>query len=64
MGALRSLDWRVDYILSSSQVSELQEPSVQLQMKVKPADSSTEQNVAFTVSSDKFRVLLSGMLSE
>ncbi|XP_065184521.1 COMM domain-containing protein 4-like [Sycon ciliatum] len=59
LGSLKQLDWRVDYILSSSQISEVQEPSVQLQMKVKAAESNSEENVAFSMSSDKFRVFLS-----
>ena len=39
---------------------DIAEPCVQLKMKVKPAEGGETQPVSFTVSSDKFRVLLNG----
>lgn len=61
VGRLESLDWRVDYILSSSQLSDVSEPCVQLQLGVQPAELGESQRFAFNMSSDKFRILLSGV---
>lgn len=52
-------------MLSSSQLEELNQPSVQLQLGVKYADGTAEQkqrveNVAFELNADKFRAFLYG----
>ncbi|XP_011405698.1 PREDICTED: COMM domain-containing protein 4-like [Amphimedon queenslandica] len=50
---LDSVDWRVDYILSSSSLQDINEPSVQLKLTSTAGDS-----LAFSVDGDQFRVLL------
>ncbi|RUS69899.1 hypothetical protein EGW08_022340 [Elysia chlorotica] len=55
---LDSVQWRVDYILSSSELHNVNEPSVQLKLNVKDGSSEEVNPVAFTLTSDKFRVLL------
>ncbi len=57
---LASLEWRVDYLLSSSALQELNAPSVQLKLNINPADGGAIKSHSFDVSSAKFRVLLSG----
>ena len=52
---LQQLDWRVDYVLSSSKLSAVNAPTATL--KVSRDDG---QAVAFEVSADKFAVLYSG----
>ncbi len=49
-----SVDWRVDYILSSSSIEEVNEPAVQLQVVV---DGDTH---SFEVDESKFRILYQG----
>ena len=56
---LKALDWRVDLVLSSSQVEDVNEPEVQL--KLVTSDTSVlgkNETHGFTVSGDKFRVLV------
>eukprot|EP01096_Ripella_sp_DP13-Kostka_P017425 TRINITY_DN8891_c0_g1_i1.p1 TRINITY_DN8891_c0_g1~~TRINITY_DN8891_c0_g1_i1.p1 ORF type:complete len:204 (-),score=83.96 TRINITY_DN8891_c0_g1_i1:72-656(-) len=48
---LDSVDWRVDYLLSSSSVEEINQPSVQLQLVI---DGETH---SFEVEDNKFRIL-------
>ncbi|KAK3787920.1 hypothetical protein RRG08_020367 [Elysia crispata] len=55
---LDSVQWRVDYILSSSELQHVNEPSVQLKLNVKDGSSQEVNPVAVTLTSDKFRVLL------
>jgi len=55
---LDSVQWRVDYVLSSSELEEVNEPNVQLKLGVSSGDQSSSQPVAFTLTADKFRVLL------
>ncbi|KAK7096518.1 COMM domain-containing protein 4-like isoform X1 [Littorina saxatilis] len=55
---LESVQWRVDYILSSSELKDVSEPSVQVKLQVKNPDNGDVKPVAFTVSAAKFRVLL------
>ena len=43
-----------------SPLQEVKEPCVQLRLKVKNPDTDTVESSAFTVDSDKFRVLVSG----
>ncbi|KAK0067812.1 COMM domain-containing protein 4 [Biomphalaria pfeifferi] len=55
---LDSVQWRVDYVLSSSELQEVNEPSVQLKLGIKPGETSHLEPVTFTLTADKFRVLL------
>ena len=57
---LESVDWRVDYVLSSSELKEVNEPSVQLRLHVKNPDTGDVEATSLTLSADKFRVFLSG----
>ncbi|KAK2183535.1 hypothetical protein NP493_307g00001 [Ridgeia piscesae] len=60
---LEAVDWRVDYVLSSSQLMEVKEPSVQLRLKIRNPDSHQVEPVAFKMTADKFRVFLNGRCS-
>lgn len=59
---LEKVDWRVDYILSSSELKEVNDPSVQLRLHVKNPDTGAVEPTSFAMSADKFRVFLSGKL--
>ncbi|XP_052797523.1 COMM domain-containing protein 4-like isoform X2 [Mya arenaria] len=58
LSQLEGVEWRVDYILSSSLLQEINEPCVQMKMNVKSVATGTAEPVAFTATSDKFRVFL------
>uniref|UniRef100_A0A3B3DYC8 COMM domain containing 4 n=1 Tax=Oryzias melastigma TaxID=30732 RepID=A0A3B3DYC8_ORYME len=60
LGRLDSVSWRVDYTLSSSELSEVNEPLVHLKLQKRGAESGCSDIAAFSVSADKFRVLLAG----
>lgn len=49
------MDWRVDYVVSSSKMADVESPSVSLKFVTADGGSHT-----FDVSSDKFAVLYSG----
>ncbi|XP_071493829.1 COMM domain-containing protein 4-like [Diadema antillarum] len=53
-----SVDWRVDYILGSSEIQAINEPSLQLRLKLRNPDTDTMDVTSFSVSSDKFRILI------
>ena len=55
---LKNVEWRVDYVLGSSQLKEIQEPEINMRFITVDSDDSREKPVSFTVTSDKFRVLL------
>ena len=55
---LKNLEWRVDYVLGSSQLKEMKEPEINLRFKTVDGDNSKENTVSFAMTSDKFRVLL------
>uniref|UniRef100_A0A672J442 COMM domain containing 4 n=1 Tax=Salarias fasciatus TaxID=181472 RepID=A0A672J442_SALFA len=57
LNRLENVSWRVDYTLSSSELSEVNEPEIHLKLQTKGPDSATETTVV-TVSAEKFRVLL------
>lgn len=59
LSQLDGVEWRVDYIISSSQLKNIDEPSVQLKLSVRENNTDNIIPVTFTVSADKFRVLLS-----
>jgi len=54
---LAAVDWRVDYILTSSSSKDVNAPFVSINLGVKGPDNKTT-NSAFSLSSEKFRVLL------
>ena len=61
MPRLQSVDWRIDYLLSSSSLQELNTPSIQLKFNISdPNDKNANNVVAFDLTSEKFRVLLNG----
>ncbi|XP_049849292.1 COMM domain-containing protein 4-like [Schistocerca gregaria] len=62
LNTLEAIDWRVDYILGSSSLQDLNSPSVQLQFHIKKntgSSSETTDSSVLELSADKFRVLLS-----
>lgn len=60
---LGSVEWRVDYILASSSLQDLNAPSVQLKLNVKKSSEGGAdiEPVAFEMNADKFRVFLHEM---
>jgi hypothetical protein len=52
---IEDLKWRVDFVLSSSKLKQVNEPSVQLSLNV--AQHEHSQQHSFDVSLDTFRVL-------
>ena len=52
---VEKMDWRVDYVVSSSKMSDVESPSVSLKFVTDNGSSHT-----FDVSADKFAVLYSG----
>jgi hypothetical protein len=58
LDGMSNLEWRVDYVLGSSELQQVREPEVQLKFNKTRADNQEGELVAFTVTSEKFRVLL------
>eukprot|EP01125_Pyxidicula_operculata_P021461 TRINITY_DN8275_c0_g1_i1.p1 TRINITY_DN8275_c0_g1~~TRINITY_DN8275_c0_g1_i1.p1 ORF type:complete len:198 (+),score=50.67 TRINITY_DN8275_c0_g1_i1:57-650(+) len=59
LNRLDSVDWRVDFILASSNLQELNTPSLQLNLNVRPSsDPENTESHNFGVDQDKLRVLL------
>ncbi|XP_071824963.1 COMM domain-containing protein 4-like [Apostichopus japonicus] len=58
---LDGVDWRVDYVVSSSNLHEVNVPSIQLQLQIANPDTETTDTSAFTVSANKFRVFLNDL---
>ncbi|XP_066557882.1 COMM domain-containing protein 4 isoform X1 [Amia ocellicauda] len=58
LNRLESVSWRVDYTLSSSELKEVNEPTVLLKLQVQGAQSSTMEPMVVSLTADKFRVLL------
>lgn len=61
VGRLEAVNWRVDYLLSSSELKEVNEPSVQLKLKAQDQESGSTETTVVSITADKFRVLLTGM---
>ncbi|XP_019630590.1 PREDICTED: COMM domain-containing protein 4-like [Branchiostoma belcheri] len=59
LSQLESAEWRVDYILSSSELQDVQEPMVQLRLRVRNPDTGNVVPHSFTMTADKFRLFLS-----
>eukprot|EP01100_Stratorugosa_tubuloviscum_P001177 TRINITY_DN1263_c1_g2_i1.p1 TRINITY_DN1263_c1_g2~~TRINITY_DN1263_c1_g2_i1.p1 ORF type:complete len:207 (+),score=89.90 TRINITY_DN1263_c1_g2_i1:26-622(+) len=55
---LVDVDWRVDYIASSSSLNDIQTPSVTLALQIQTPLKRELTNESFEISADKFRVLL------
>lgn len=55
LSTLKSVDWRVDYVLSSSSLEDAHAPEVQIQI----TETDEKKAFSFTASSQKFRILLS-----
>uniref|UniRef100_A0A8C7JYH9 COMM domain containing 4 n=1 Tax=Oncorhynchus kisutch TaxID=8019 RepID=A0A8C7JYH9_ONCKI len=60
LGRLEVVSWRVDYTLSSSELQEVNEPTVQLCLQTQGAETGHTETTIVSVSADKFRVLLTG----
>lgn len=60
VGRLEAVSWRVDYTLSSSELKEVNEPTVQLRLQAQGAESGSSETTVVSISADKFRVLLMG----
>lgn len=63
VGRLDSVSWRVDYTLSSSELREVNQPTIQLKLQRQGAESGAPETTVVSVSADKFRVLLAGEFS-
>lgn len=63
VGRLDSVSWRVDYTLSSSELREVNQPTIQLKLQRQGAESGAPETTVVSVSADKFRVLLAGKFS-
>jgi hypothetical protein len=63
LNRVTNLEWRIDFILSSSNLKELNQPQILLNLHVKPVSSTKERKIenkayAFGIDQDKFRVFL------
>ncbi|KAJ8002434.1 hypothetical protein DPEC_G00158860 [Dallia pectoralis] len=58
LGRLEGVAWRVDYTLSSSELQEVNEPTVQLRLQAQGVETVSLETTVVSVSADKFRVLL------
>ncbi|XP_010865843.1 COMM domain-containing protein 4 [Esox lucius] len=58
LGRLEGVAWRVDYTLSSSELQEVNEPTVQLRLQAQGAETGSTEATIVSISADKFRVLL------
>uniref|UniRef100_A0A8C1MH86 COMM domain containing 4 n=1 Tax=Cyprinus carpio TaxID=7962 RepID=A0A8C1MH86_CYPCA len=58
LGRLEAVNWRVDYTLSSSQLKQVNEPTVQLRLQVQDPETDSTQTTTVSITADKFRVLL------
>ena len=59
LSKLKEVDWRVDYVISSSLIGEIGEPEVQLKIVKEDTIKNHEiEEIAFTVNGNDFRTLL------
>ncbi|KAK2550400.1 COMM domain-containing protein 4 [Acropora cervicornis] len=56
---LSELQWRVDYVLGSSELHEIKEPEVQLRFDNMDVSSGAKEFISFSLTARKFSVLLS-----
>lgn len=60
MGRLEAVNWRVDYTLSSSEIKQVNEPTVQLRLQAQDPETDSTETTVVSITADKFRVLLTG----
>lgn len=60
VGRLEAVNCRVDYTLSSSELKEVNEPTIQLRLQSQNPETDSTETTVISVSADKFRVLLTG----
>uniref|UniRef100_A0A673NJ67 COMM domain-containing protein 4-like n=1 Tax=Sinocyclocheilus rhinocerous TaxID=307959 RepID=A0A673NJ67_9TELE len=60
LGRLEAVNWRVDYTLSSSELKQVNEPTVQLRLQAQDPETDSTQTTVVSITADKFRVLLTG----
>ncbi|KAK1160940.1 COMM domain-containing protein 4-like [Acipenser oxyrinchus oxyrinchus] len=58
LSRLESVSWRVDYTLSSSELREVNEPTVLLRFQVNGPDPASKEPIVASLTAEKFRVLL------
>ncbi|XP_056595836.1 COMM domain-containing protein 4 [Triplophysa dalaica] len=58
LGHLEAVNWRVDYTLSSSELKEVNEPTVQLRLQAQNPETDSIETTVVSITADKFRVLL------
>lgn len=56
--SLDSIDWRVDYVMSSNDAEEVEHPQVHLSIGVLEQGQEEVKKYAFELQADKFRVLV------
>ncbi|XP_033105873.1 COMM domain-containing protein 4-like [Anneissia japonica] len=61
LSRLESVEWRVDYILSSSELQEVNDPCVQLKLNIANSEKTETDSKTFTMDANKFRIFLSEM---
>ena len=57
VSTLESVDWRVDYVLSSSALQDIGEPVIQLKMSRKDPITKEATPITFSLTEQKFRLL-------
>lgn len=57
---IHSLDWQVNYVITSSMLQQVNDPSVQLNLKVKELGNEKPKLHTVDMSSTKFLLLLHG----
>jgi len=50
----------VDYTLSSSEIKQVNEPTVQLRLQAQDPETDSTETTVVSITADKFRVLLTG----
>lgn len=60
VGNLQTVNWRVDYTLSSSELKQVNEPTVQLRLQAQDPLTDSSETTVVSITADKFRVLLTG----
>ncbi|GAB1604284.1 COMM domain-containing protein 4-like [Argonauta hians] len=58
LSQMDSVEWRVDYILSSKVLKTVNQPSIEICLRVQNPDTGATKPVIFNMSADKFRVFL------
>lgn len=61
LSRLESIDWRVDYVLGSSELKDVEEPFVQLRLRVRNPDNDSIESLSFSLTQEKLKVFLAEM---